>query len=158
MTRHGLLVIALCASACDQLPARTPPPDEANDQTTSMRVVDYVREELHAPEETRRAPLPVFLMDVPYLLIRGVVPPLRILNEILATGRMGGGMSPGARWSPFQLTESEYQDLLVALPKAHAEVDAAAARFVPEQIRIDPSLAHHTDLQEWARAVAAKYR
>lgn len=123
-----------------------------------MKIVDYVREEFHAPDEPRRAPLPVFLMDVPYLLLRGAVPPLPVLNEILAAGRLGGGMSPGSRWAPFALGESEYAALVAALPQARREaITTGDARFVPDQIRIDPDLADYTDFVAWAAAVAAKY-
>ena len=124
-----------------------------------MKVVDYVREEFHAPDEPRQAPLPVFLMDVPYLLVRGVVPPLVVLNEILAAGRLGGGMSPGARWAPFAVSESEYAALVAALPQARSETMITGdARFVPGEIRIDRDLANHTDFAEWVAAVGAKYR
>lgn len=123
-----------------------------------MKIVDYVREEFHSPDEPRRAPLPVFLMDAPYLLIRGAVPPLSILNEILAAGHFGGGMSPGSRWAQFALKESEYAALVAALPQARREaMTTGDARFVPDQIRIDPDLADCTDFAVWAAAVAAKY-
>ena len=121
-------------------------------------MVDYVREEFHYPDEKRQAPLPIFLMDVPYLLIRGSVPPLSILNQILAEGHLGGGMSPGARWAPFAVSETDYAALLVQLPQARNEAAMTEdARFVPEQIRTDSDLAQHTDFAEWVTAVVAKY-
>ncbi len=124
-----------------------------------MRMIDYVREEFHAPDEARRAPLPTFLLDVPYLLVLGVVPPLPVLNELLTLGHMGGGMSPGARWSPFVLSAAEYHAALALLPEAaRAAARDGSARFVPARIRIDPELAGHPDFAAWSAAVGAKYR
>ena len=124
-----------------------------------MKSIEYIREEFHAPDERRQAPLPVFLMDVPYLLVLGVVPPLPVLNEILSTGHLGGGMSPGARWSPFVLDHSEFAELLAAFPQAWNDLRTTdEARFVPDELRIDMDLADFADFEEWARAVAAKYR
>ena len=123
-----------------------------------MRLIDYTREEFHAPDEEQRAPLPVFLLDVPGLLVRGVLPPLHLLNEILAQGHMGGGMSPGARWNPFEITSTEYSDVIAGLAEAAREGSIThATRFVPNTVRLDPELGHHTDFIGWVRAVCAKY-
>ena len=123
-----------------------------------MRLIDYTREEFHAPDEEQQAPLPVFLLDVPGLLVRGVLPPLHLLNELLAEGHMGGGMSPGARWRPFEITATEYSHVSAELAEAARQGSVTnAARFAPNTVRLDPELAHHTDFITWVGAVCAKY-
>ena len=123
-----------------------------------VNAINWMREELHADDEPMQAPLALFLMDVPYLFIRGVLPPLPVLNEILESGRLGGGMSPGARWTPFSLTESEYADLVTELPRAwRAARESGDARFPPGELRIDPALASARNHEEWIAAVCAKY-
>lgn len=123
-----------------------------------LNAIGYMREELHGDDEPMQAPLAFFLMDIPYLFIRGVLPPLHILNEILETGRLGGGMSPGARWTPFSLREAEYARLAKNLPRAwRAARKHGDARFPPDELRIDPSLASAKDHEQWVAAVCAKY-
>ena len=43
------------------------------------------------------------------------VPPLPILNEFLQQGIVDAGMSGGCEWTPFELSESEYEELLEEL-------------------------------------------
>ena len=122
-------------------------------------MISYVRLEFHEPEEPRQASLPVFLMDVPYLLVRGVVPPLHVLNEILQSGGRDGGMGPGARWTPFSLTNAEYAALVADFQRAWRDaMDTDDARFVPEALRIDPALADAPNFETWMMAVCSKYK
>src|SRR5687768_3421973 len=120
--------------------------------------INYLREEFHGDEKAMQAPLAFFVMDVPYLLIRGVLPPRHVLNEILEIGQLGGGMSPAARWTPFSLTEAEYAQLVHDLPPAwRKERERGEARFPPAALRIDPALASAKDHQAWVAAVCEKY-
>ena len=43
------------------------------------------------------------------------LPPLRLINSFLSTGFNDLGMSGGARWTPFQLSELDYQELATYL-------------------------------------------
>jgi hypothetical protein len=87
-----------------------------------------------------------------------VLPPLHILNEILELGHVGGGMSPGARWTPFSLTEAEYETLVAQLPKIWKSArKRGKPRVPPQQIRIDPGFASAKTFEEWVAAVSAKY-
>jgi hypothetical protein len=70
------------------------------------------------------------LFDMPTLghALQGarLIPPLRILNELLMQGVSEAGMSGGCRWKPFQISSSEYNELvedLLTLPNAHLSVD-----------------------------------
>jgi hypothetical protein len=72
------------------------------------------------PEE--HAPLDEFVADVlPYVLQRGaapkpwLVPPRRVLNSIFAAGEKFAGMSGGAQWDPFEISDEEYATLVAAL-------------------------------------------
>ena len=62
------------------------------------------------------APLDQFLMSIPAfgysLCVFGVVPPQHIFNEILRQGENDAGMGGGAKWKPFEIVESEYEELV----------------------------------------------
>ena len=125
-----------------------------------MRIVRYERFEFHqdTPDE-REASLAEFVLDVPYLVARGVIPPLHILNEVTRTGGGDAGMSPGAVWDPFEVTPEEYQELLVHL--SHADLEELRrqhrARFVPDRVIVDETLHESPTHLDWIRNVHRKY-
>jgi hypothetical protein len=56
------------------------------------------------------------LCDIPYLVWWGAPLPSRAqLNSLLRTGYYDAGMSGGAEWPPFELTEDEYAEVVQAL-------------------------------------------
>jgi len=55
------------------------------------------------------------LHEIPYLLISEVIPSKEILNEILATGLQDAGMSGGAKWQPYNISQSEFEKLVKSL-------------------------------------------
>jgi hypothetical protein len=122
-----------------------------------MRTIEYTRHEFHAGPERRKAELPFFALDVPYLFFEGIIPPLSVLNEVLRTGGGDGGMSPGASWKPFVLQETEYGQLVQALQSLNLQEAKKKARFVPDSLRTDVSLHRSKHLSSWLRAVKAKY-
>ena len=125
-----------------------------------MRTLKYQRHEFHqdAPD-IRQASLAEFVLDVPYLLARGVVPPHHILNAVLQTGGGDAGMSPGTGWEPFQVTTQEYEELLEHLRGMDLDQvqDQDRARFVPDRILLDETLWDCTTHHEWLRQVHQKY-
>ncbi|NIM51376.1 MAG: hypothetical protein GTO22_19355 [Gemmatimonadales bacterium] len=126
-----------------------------------MRTVTYERFEFHQPApETRTASLAEFVLDVPYLVMHGVIPPRHVLNEVLRHGGGDAGMSPGAGWEPFEIDHQEYVELVSALQELDlAEVARAdRARFVPQRLFLDASLDDSKTHLEWVRRVAQKYR
>ena len=48
--------------------------------------------------------------DIPYLAL-DVLPPLRVVNDVLRQGEYEGGMSGGWRWEPFGIGAEEYREL-----------------------------------------------
>ncbi|MDG5816727.1 hypothetical protein QA601_16640 [Chitinispirillales bacterium ANBcel5] len=62
-----------------------------------MKKVTYLRCDFHEERHEKRISfLYQFLLDVPYLMIRGVIPSLDAVNEVLMRGGGDGGMGPGA--------------------------------------------------------------
>jgi hypothetical protein len=55
------------------------------------------------------------------------VPPLRVLNRLLAVGRHDAGMSGGCTWRPFRLTRTEY-------PAVKAGLMARFSQLVDEPV------------------------
>ena len=81
-----------------------------------------------------------------YLRYYRVVPPLHVLNELLATGRDDAGMSGGCEWRPFSLDPSEYTELaeeLCTSPDYQCELDAELSQIT-------------TNIQ-WGKAIHKKY-
>lgn len=78
-----------------------------------MKTVNY--QYLDAPEELQTEPLDAFLLQLPYFLSLGYIPPLSIINLVLSEGYFDAGMSGGAKWQPFVIDDKEYQELLLAL-------------------------------------------
>lgn len=73
-----------------------------------MHVVHYMQSEFLLPWRLRRqAELPLFILLIPYAVVRGVIPSRAALNETLCTGRAGGGMGTGVYWEPFELAVEE---------------------------------------------------
>ena len=51
------------------------------------------------------------LSEIPYLLTARIIPPLHVVNDLLAKGVENAGMSGGCEWEPFQISESEWEEL-----------------------------------------------
>ena len=55
------------------------------------------------------------LRNIPYLFSSGLIPPINVINEILAKGLSDAGMSGGVRWPPYQIDPKSFEELLVQL-------------------------------------------
>ncbi|HEY8026119.1 MAG TPA: hypothetical protein VIF60_16250 [Burkholderiaceae bacterium] len=123
-----------------------------------MDMIKYVQHEPWYDPVEVDAPLWAFFYDIPYLSSSGVFPPLHILNQRLRFGGGDGGMSPGASWLPFQVSEEQYAGILPYI------LNAALAGF-PKHVRYtlvifiqDATFDHILDSREWGRAVSDKHR
>ena len=73
---------------------------------------------------------------VPYLLFEGdPIPPLPVLNAVLATGEEDAGMSGGCQWPRYQLDEHEYQQVARDLGQALDLLDRPAPSWVDSEER-----------------------
>jgi hypothetical protein len=125
-----------------------------------MRTVKYERIEFHQDEpEQCTAKLAEFILDVPYLICHGVIPPRHVLNEVLTSGGGDAGMSPGAVWEPFSIDEGEYTALIAELLELdlHDVSASARARFVPKTLFVDSEVTGSKTHLEWVAQIAAKY-
>lgn len=99
-------------------------------------------------------------MDIFYLVnVKGVIPPLAVLNEVLQQGSSGGGMSPETAWKPFTITEDEYAELvetlttlnLIEAKKHHPYMSSI------ERIIVDDELNECAEHLDWLRRLVRKY-
>ena len=125
-----------------------------------MRTVTYERLEFHQDEpEHRTAALAEFVLDVPYLTCHGVIPPRHVLNEVLSSGGGDAGMSPGAVWEPFSISEDEYTTLVADLLELdlHDIATSGRGRFVPKTLFVDSEVTEPKTHLEWITEITAKY-
>jgi hypothetical protein len=88
----------------------------------------------------------------------GVIPPLAILNQVLATGGGSGGMGPGTKWRPFQIDESEYEELVQVLVNMNIEQARKLHPYIQfDAIVIDKELSKHTEYLKWLKDSYDKY-
>jgi hypothetical protein len=95
-----------------------------------MRDIRYKTHGAVGWDSWKHGSLAELLFDIPHLghvlRVAKVIPPLHILNELLASGVSEAGMSGGCKWSPFEISESEYLELvedLITLPGAGLVID-----------------------------------
>lgn len=84
----------------------------------------------------RRNSLEYFLLDIPYFMDDGVIPPLQELNKVLSGGGGSGGMSPGTVWKPFQIDEAEYKALVEALLGLDVETLRKKHPFIRDDVKV----------------------
>lgn len=125
-----------------------------------MRMVTY---ETHwsylGPALKCKAPLSEFVLDIIYLFEKnGIIPPHHLLNITLKTGGNSGGMGPGTTWTPFEITQAEYQELVDALLRLEVEKAKASHPYISfAKAKVDKSLHTYQTYSEWLSAVKMKY-
>jgi hypothetical protein len=125
---------------------------------SSLRSVEYFREEFHYDPEPQGGSLLSFLYDIPYFPPCGVFPPLRLLNQFLALGSCGGGMGPGVTWEPFTLDEDEYSELVRAFETTPLAELKSQSRYAWVKPVFDHSFDEVNLYLAWAAAVCQKHR
>ena len=66
----------------------------------------------------KRGSLIELILDIPHFFLcrkGGVLPPLREVNRVLAQGKSDAGMGGCCEWVPLQLSEDEYQEVVLEL-------------------------------------------
>lgn len=81
------------------------------------------------------------LFEIPYLLASGLIPPLRVLNELLRTGVHDAGMSGGCKWRPFEISQAEYEELAASLK--------ADSKGSFKEIEVPAWVQTHSDWHVW---------
>jgi len=77
-----------------------------------MEKLEYIITEPHSSDAPVRGTLADLVLDA-YLISRcGLIPPFLVLQDQLRSGGGNAGMSPGCIWEPFELTESNYLDMV----------------------------------------------
>jgi hypothetical protein len=100
----------------------------------------------------------MLVYDIPYFPACGVFPPLHILNQVFSHGGGDGGMSPGASWKPFTVTQEEYGTLVQAVKDTPLSEIKPYARYAWLPMKFDSSFDHIADWVEWMAAICAKHR
>ena len=86
-----------------------------------MKTLQYVVLGGMGGEFPKQGTVADLLSEIPYLLTARIIPPLHVVNDLLAKGVDDAGMSGGCEWDPFQITQSEWEELvehLKSLPEA----------------------------------------
>ena len=124
-----------------------------------MRTVDYLRHEYTWPDpEPRTASLIAFVYDIPYFAACGVFPPLKFANEKFRSGGSQGGMSPGATWEPFEVSENEYKELIKLVQTTNPESLSKQARYIFDKFIFDHDFDEVLDYENWLFKVCEKHR
>jgi hypothetical protein len=96
-----------------------------------MRRVTYQTIAHGAVGDPVEGSLQEFLLSIPYLLVPpGPIPPLYVLNDVLAKGIRDAGMSGGCQWEPFLITPAEWEELASALERTSGLVVVEPAAWV----------------------------
>jgi len=128
--RHPLLFVLIAANlmvtACTapEEPARISNMKNGNESVTLERSYEevFAFEVLPAtgpgtiPESGNTVDL---LLNMPYLLTSGLIPPEFVINELLSKGLNDAGMSGGVQWEPYQLRPGDFDALATALQQAY---------------------------------------
>ena len=55
------------------------------------------------------------LNNIPYLFSSGVIPSIKVINDVLAKGLSDSGMSGGLRWTPYNFDPNSFKELVAQL-------------------------------------------
>jgi len=127
-------------------------------QEERMKKIEYYQHEPHYDPEKVTGDLVSFVYDVPYLAACGIFPPLHILNQVLSEGGGDAGMSPGASWKPFKLSDDEYNQLWALIEKTDPTSLKSRARFAAVKYKRDIELENIMDHMEWMSKACDKHR
>ena len=116
-------MVAACTDS--EEPARIDNMENGNESVTLERTYDevFAFEVLPAtgpgtpPESGNTVDL---LLNMPYLLASGLIPPEFVINELLSQGLNDAGMSGGVQWEPYRLRPGDFDALAQALQRAYA--------------------------------------
>lgn len=127
-------------------------------QAAKLREVTYERYEYLGQNTVHNGTLLTFIYDVPHFDACGIFPPYHIANQIFIRGTAGGGLSPGATWEPFAISEEEYAALVESVQQTHISEIKPHARYAFVPMKLDTSLDGIEERRDWFRAACQKHR
>jgi len=117
----------------------------------------YQQTQYRHPRKDVAADLLFFLNNLPYSFVWQVFPTLSVLNDALGSGGSDGGMSLGAIWDLFEVTEDEYSELVASI-ESEPSVAGTERYFSGKHFQFDTEFDHYRSWEEWTEAVSRKYR
>lgn len=124
-----------------------------------MRSIKYKQHEHTWPTPKKQhAILSTFVYDIPYFGACGIFPPLHICNQWFLSGGGDGGMSPGASWEPFEISQEEYYELVAVIKNQDPKTISNEARFTAIKFKFDTSFNAIEERFEWLSKVCEKHR
>lgn len=157
-------------------------------ESIDLPIIHYQRYwYFNQPPDEVEGTLKDLILDIPHFFAGiGVIPSLSVLNQVLSNGGSKGGMGPGTKWVPFQITHQIYAKLVQSLlsmdierekglhPYAYFEtvvIDEELSQrdfsnLTPDELAQigleymvdDPYWANHKQEQYWFRRVIQKYK
>ena len=135
-----------------------------SNSSTELRFVEidesikYKRHEFRYEPVDFEGTLISFVYDVPYFGACGVFPPFQVINQRFAHGGGDGGMSPGASWEPFQISDKTYSKLIDLVRITDPKTLKDKSRYHYIKFIEAPEFDSIQDQWAWAEAVCEKYR
>jgi hypothetical protein len=126
--------------------------------TAKLKTIRYLRHEFHGEPEPREATLLILVYDIPYFNACGIFPSYHLVNQIFSCGGTEGGMSPGATWEPFTVSQEEYAALVEAVTTTPVAEIQPHARYANVPMQVDNSFDQIQDRITWMTAVCKKHR
>jgi hypothetical protein len=121
-----------------------------------MRRIRYERREFPGNPEAMEDDLLSFVYDIPYFGACGIFPPFYLINRTFGSGGSDGGMSPGAIWSPFEITGEEYGELVKAVAMVRPGKLINRTRCGKIQFQFDSECDNIAEYHERVKQVAKK--
>ena len=116
-----------------------------------MEKIEYTLTDFRHPEPQCRGTLADLVIDALVIPQCGLIPPFPVLRAILRTGGGDEGMSPGCIWQPFELSETQYWQIvqqLEAMPLDDFKLRRRDAHFTDE-LRADDRSLETESYQVW---------
>jgi len=122
-----------------------------------MKKIKYTVFDL-AGDESKEATLNNFFLEIPALIMHGVIAPISVTNQILKLGNDGGGMSPGVEWDPFEISNEEYEEIIKDIRDRSKQGNMPGPHGTEiETVFVDKEFDNYTEWTTWIKDVTKKY-
>lgn len=82
-----------------------------------METIEYTVTEFQDAGDQCRGTVADLILDAHLIPSCGLIPPFRVVAEVMRSGGGDGGMGPGCIWSPFELSEADYFEAVACLER-----------------------------------------